>query len=229
MSNGDTYSTVSHFFIQLKVPLNEHSRHLSQIVLSFYSSLVWVYLPADHPQGLVSCSLAYSVRSRMTVQQYFKLKPASVGLISLHHRLLHCLGFCWTWSFDSLPLNTNMFLYRNIFSPSLSTWFQLNPQITKISGISPCFFVYNHCFPPLYTWFWLLGFHFWTKFWFGLSFFFNMFKWVFTLCVCVNMYGVVNALTKASMLPDNMLINLAVTVLRAEPAVLSLCSFSWNS
>lgn len=81
---------------------------------------------------------------------------------------------------------------------------------------------------PLYTWFWLLGFRFWTKFWFGL-FFFNMFKRVFTLCVCVNMYGVVNTLTKASTLPDNTSINLAVTVLRAEPAVLSLCSFPWKS
>lgn len=52
---------------------------------------------------------------------------------------------------------------------------------------------------------------------------------VYSVCLCENMYGVVNTLTKASMLPGNMLINLAVTVLRAEPAVLSLCSFSWNS
>lgn len=48
---------------------------------------------------------------------------------------------------------------------------------------------------------------------------------MFTLCVCGNLYGVVNTLTKASALPDNRLLNLAVTVSRAEPAALSLLFF----
>lgn len=173
---------------------------------------------------LAPCSLPFSARSWTTVQQYFKLKPAPRGADLVMRCLLPCLGLFWAWSFDSLSLNVNMFLYGNVFSPSLSTWFQPNPQNSEIL---PCFFLRNCIFPIIYE---ILAA--WISFldqllvWFELCFcfFLNIFKWVFTLCVCVNMYGVVNTLAKASELPHNTWINLAVTVLRAGP-VLSVGSF----
>lgn len=137
-----------------------------------YPSLVWVDLPAGHPWGIVPCSLAYSVRSRMTAT-VFQAKPhlcwsgfltlllPSLSWLSLNLKFWFAFPKCRCVYYIGIYL-------LHLFQPDFSTTHNSKKSLES----HPVSFCVAIASPPLYTWFWLLGFHSWTKFWFGLSFFF---------------------------------------------------------